>query len=140
MERIFGVVIYMLGYIMLSVTLVDALGMWDVMSDLSMALFMVVGYLLSVVGFVFNRRSSNLAETFVGMAVDDWMGFLMFFTGIALILLTFLYALGLTNRLDSWGIWGVPFFVVIGVILCVTGFVFAGATVNNVVGRVRRKY
>ncbi|MCB0076658.1 MAG: hypothetical protein KDD73_04475 [Anaerolineales bacterium] len=140
MERIFGVVLYLLGYIMLSVTIADALSIAELLDDTSMALFMGIGYLLCVVGFLFNRRSSELAETFVGMAVDDWMGFLMFFTGIVLIMLTFLYALGLTSILDPWRTAGVPVFVSLGILFCVTGFMFARATMSTVVGRVRRKY
>lgn len=62
MERIFGVIIYVLGYGMMVTMLLDIMGIIDRAGPIATVAFLVFGYILCVTGYLFTRRSPPLLE------------------------------------------------------------------------------
>lgn len=59
MERIFGITLYGIGYIMMVTMVLNALGVIERTGPLGTAAFLVFGYLLCLTGFMFARRASS---------------------------------------------------------------------------------
>ncbi len=58
MERVFGIVIFLIGYIMMATMILDSLGVIDRAGPVAAVTFLVFGYLLCITGFLFVRRAS----------------------------------------------------------------------------------
>lgn len=58
MERFFGLVIYLIGYIMMVTMVLNAVGVINRVGPIGTVTFLVFGYLLCLTGFVFVRRAS----------------------------------------------------------------------------------
>lgn len=57
MERIFGVAVYLLGLVMMTTMVFDALGIIDRTGPLLTVVFIIFGYLLCITGYMFTRNS-----------------------------------------------------------------------------------
>lgn len=62
------------------------------------------------------------------MTIEDWMGSLLFFFGLVLIVIAFLSVIDVSQAVQGLMIAG---FSVLGFILCVTGFVMARSAMGG---------
>ncbi len=69
------------------------------------------------------------------MTIEDLMGFMLFVTGLILIILAFLAAVQVIATLTGLM---VAAYSALGFVLCVTGFVMARSAMGDMVGRFKR--
>jgi uncharacterized membrane protein len=63
MAKLFGIVIYTLGLVMMITMILEAMDIIDRASEIATVAFLIFGYLLCVTGYLFARRSSRIVET-----------------------------------------------------------------------------
>lgn len=69
------------------------------------------------------------------MALEDFMGLILFIFGVVLMVVAFLAAVNATDVIQGFTI---LWFAIFGFILCVTGFLMARSAVGGVMTRFRR--
>lgn len=59
MERIFGLIVYFVGLIMMTTMILNALEIINQAAPIATIAFLIFGYLLCVTGYLFARKSTS---------------------------------------------------------------------------------